>query len=242
MNSLKNLINRSVSIFIPYACPGCGRPGETLVCEECEPKIARIGEPYCKRCGRPLPPGVRETEDCRECRGGDLAYDYCRSVFFYKPPVDEMVKSFKFGRNFAMGRWLRDAACERARNEPEFFSCCESADGLVPVPLHPFRRVWRGFNQSGFFADGFRQVWGTPVMNCLARLRNTPPQSRLPVNERAKNVKGAFGARRKFSLDGKKLILVDDVITTGATISECSRVLKNAGAAEVCVLTIARRV
>jgi competence protein ComFC len=235
------LINRSISIFIPYRCPGCGRRGERLVCEECETKIARIGEPYCKRCGRPLPPGVHETDSCRECRGG-LDYDFSRSVFFYKPPVDEMVKRFKFGRNFAMGGWLRDAACERARSEPDFFSCCESADGLVPVPLHPIRRVWRGFNQSGFFADGFHRVWGTPVMNCLSRLRNTLPQSRLTVKERAENVKGAFGVRRNFSLDGKKLVIVDDVMTTGATVRECSRVLKNAGALEVCVLTVARRV
>jgi ComF family protein len=239
-----DLFNRALSVFIPYTCPGCGKPCEKLICDECAPKAARIAAPYCEICGRPLPPGVSDTSGCRKCRDGAVEFDRCRSVFFYRPPVDAMVKRFKFNRNFAMGRWLRDAACERAAREPEFFEGCEcgSADAVVPVPLHPFRWLRRGFNQSEFFADGFKQAWGIPRLDCLVRKRNTRPQSLLPVKERAKNVRGAFAVRKGARIEGRKLILVDDVMTTGATIDECSKVLKKAGAARVCVLTIARRV
>jgi len=239
--SISDFANRAVSIFLPYGCPGCDRPGERLLCGDCESKIARIGEPYCRLCGRPLPPGVTQTDDCRECRDGAVEFDRCRSALLYRPPVEEMVRRFKFRRNFTMGARLRDDACERARRDPDFFPGFEAADALVPVPLHPFRRLRRGFNQSEFFADGFREVWGKPVYYCLARVRNTAPQSRLPPAERAKNVRGAFVVKKSAVVEGKRLVLIDDVMTTGATVNECAKALKKAGAAEVFVLTVARR-
>ncbi len=244
MIALRNttrLLTRIVSLFIPYKCPGCGTAGEHFICPECDKKIKRIAEPYCKRCGRPLPPGVRETADCRECREAKMKFDVCRSVFQYQPPVDELVRKFKFSRNFAAGRRLMDGACEIALSDPEYFAGFDASAGIVPVPLHPFRYIRRGFNQSEYFSEGFSRMWSVEIMPCLIRRRHTRPQSLLPLKERAKNVRGAFSVRKNTALSGKRIILVDDVMTTGATIRECSRILKEAGAGEVYVLTIARR-
>ncbi len=244
MNVLQNTFSlsaRIATLFIPYRCPGCGTVGERLVCPECEKKIKRIAEPYCKTCGRPLPPGVRETTDCRECRGAKLKFDVCRSVFHYQPPVDELVKKFKFRRNFAAGRRLMDGVCEIARSDPEYFAGFDASAGIVPVPLHLFRYIRRGFNQSEYFSESLSRMWSVKVMPCLIRRRHTRPQSLLPLKERAKNVRGAFAVKKNTVLSGKRIVLVDDVLTTGATIKECSRVLKEAGAGEVYVLTIARR-
>jgi ComF family protein len=201
-----------------------------------------IVEPYCKRCGRPLPPGVHETADCRECRDAKLPFDICRSVFYYSPPVDELIKKFKFKHNFAAGRWLLDGACVRATMQPDYFPGFGAADGVAPVPLHPIRTLQRGFNQSEYFAATLGAQWRVAQMPCLVRRRYTRPQSRLPLKEREKNVRGAFAVKKNAPVAGKKLILVDDVMTSGATVYECARVLKEAGAAEVYIFTIARRI
>ncbi|MFA6447992.1 MAG: ComF family protein [bacterium] len=226
---------------MPFKCPGCGAVGESFLCRECEKKTAAVVEPYCKRCGRPLPPGVSETADCKECRDSDLPFDLCRSVFFYAPPVDELIKKFKFKRNYTAGRWLLDGVCIRAQFQPGFFPGFDSADGIVPVPLHPLKILQRGFNQSEFFADGFGRQLKVEQMPCLVRRRYTRPQSLLPLKEREKNVRGAFAVSRNAPIAGKKLILIDDVMTSGATVYECARALKEGGAAEVYIFTIARR-
>jgi competence protein ComFC len=242
LKPIKSYASRAAALAMPYKCPGCGEVIEKFICLECEKKTAAIVEPYCKRCGRPLPPGVKETSDCRECRDADIPFDLCRSVFYYSPPVDELIKRFKFKRNYAAGRWLLDGACIRIQFQPGFFPGYESADGIVPVPLHPIKAIQRGFNQSEYFAHELGQRWNVAWMPCLARRRYTRPQSRLPLKEREKNVRGAFVVKKKAPVSGRKLILIDDVMTSGATVYECARVLKEAGAAEVYIATIARRV
>ena len=118
LKRLNNIASRAVALFMPFRCPGCGVTGESFICRECEKKTMAIVEPYCKRCGRPLPPGVHETSDCRECRDVGLPFDICRSVFYYSPPVDELIKKFKFKRNYTAARWLLDGACIRAQVQP----------------------------------------------------------------------------------------------------------------------------
>jgi ComF family protein len=244
MFSLRNAISNlrdAAAIFLPVKCLCCGESGGMIVCEECERKTITVSPPYCGLCGRPLPPGVRFADDCSECRSG-TPLDSCRSPFVYAPPVDELVKQFKFNGNYAAGDYLLKAALERAQTDRELFALFPECDAIVPVPLHPIRRIRRGFNQSEHIARGFSRLWGIPISKTLARRRNTPPQSKLSKQERMRNVSGAFALRKSSDARGKKVILVDDVMTTGSTMKECARILKEGGAAEVHGLTLARRV
>jgi len=234
-------IRHLVAGVLPYECPGCGARGDSLVCGACRGNMAAIREPYCRTCGRPLPPGVQYKEDCRDCVEGSFHFDRCRSVFLYEPPVSGIVKRFKFRKNVHLGDFLCAAMAEIMEREPEMFGDFCGADAIAPVPLHPFRLVWRGFNQAEMLARGASKVLGVRVLKCLVRKRNTRPQSRLDVKQRAANVKGAFAVRGGVDVAGKRIIIVDDVMTTGATVNECSKVLLGAGAEEVFVLTAARR-
>ena len=129
-----------------------------------------------------------------------------------------------------------------ARGCQEFFRDC-SLDGIVPVPLHPKRLRWRGFNQAVLLAREVGREWRLPMDPfVLRRSRNTSPQTQLPEEERRKNVRRAFEIAAEKSVKGKSLLLVDDVYTSGATVNECSRTLMRAGAKEVYVLTLARAV
>jgi len=124
----------------------------------------------------------------------------------------------------------------------EFFRECP-LDRIIPVPLHPKRLRWRGFNQALILAREVGRLWRLPVDPfILRRSRETPPQTELSEEERTKNVRGAFAVDPRKSVEGESLLLVDDVYTSGATVNECSRALQRAGAKEVHVLTLARTV
>jgi len=241
-NSMLDFSRSVLSGIIPYTCPGCGRPGKELVCPDCERKIKYIGEPWCRVCGRQLPPGVSFTDGCRECEGGGFHFDRCRSAMAYEGAVDGAVKKFKFHRNVHMGYYLCRKMSDFISEQGEMFEPLRKADALVPVPLHPFRFLRRGFNQSEMIAREASGALGVPVLPCLARTRHTRPQSLLKAEERIENVQGAFAVKKKYDLPGMRLVVVDDVMTTGATVNECSRVLGEAGAEEVHVLTAARRI
>jgi ComF family protein len=150
-----------------------------------------------------------------------------------------VVQKFKYGRKVALGKPLGELM---ARGCEEFLAGC-NAEIIVPVPLHPRRLRWRGFNQSVLLARQIGRAYNLPL-DCftLYRKMDTPPQTQLPEEERRKNMRGAFALSRKTAVKGKCLLLVDDVYTSGATVNECSRVLKQGGAREVFVLTLARAV
>jgi len=116
-----------------------------------------------------------------------------------------------------------------------------AVDCLVPVPLHPSREAERGFNQSMLLASRVSRRWGIPIVSrALRRQRPTPPQTDLDADERRRNVKGAFAVSRPGAVNGQHVLLIDDVFTTGATVSECARLLLDAGARTVGVLTVSR--
>lgn len=142
----------------------------------------------------------------------------------------DLLHAFKYGRRRALaeplGAWLRSTGAELLAD----------ADAVVPVPLHPWRRLRRGFNQ----ADDLAQELGLPVWRILRRTRHGPPQATLPASRRTANVRGAFAAHRGVDLRHLTVVLIDDVMTTGETMRECGRALKEAGAMRVCALTVAR--
>jgi ComF family protein len=200
-------------------------------------KLHFLSDPLCAHCGVPLDLAVEEGQLCGACLVRPPAYDRARAALAYGDVSRDLVLALKYqGRRDSLdllARWMASAGGD----------LLEDADLIVPVPLHYFRLVRRGFNQSVWLAAALaRRSRGDLVVDALKRVRATPIQGGLSAEGRRRNVQGAFRVRksREALLNGKRILLVDDVLTTGATAEACSRVMKRAGANCVDVLTLAR--
>jgi len=223
----------------PRNCPGCGkacdRPGHH-VCSACQallPWMETGG--HCTVCGVV---SAVDTHDfvCDACRADPPAYDRARAAFRFAEPVRQMILDFKFARAVHLAEDLAEALAGAARTWLE----AEAVDLVVPVPLHPNRFRERGYNQSALLAEPLAERLDRRFdLTSLVRVRDTPHQSRLDAKERRANLRGAFSCRGAY-VRGRTVLLVDDVATTGTTLSACAEALKRAGAARVWCLTLAR--
>jgi ComF family protein len=228
-----------LDVALPPLCPSCRTPlgdGHGL-CAGCWAKLSFIEPPYCARLGIPFVydpgPGLLSMEAI----ANPPSYDRARAAVRYDDVARALVHKFKYSDHMElagmMGAWMARAGRELT---------CE-ADALVPVPLH-WRRLWaRRFNQSAALAAAISKVASVPVLTeSLKRVRATPQQVGLDKGERAENVSGAFKVPPECKPDiaGRRLILIDDVLTSGATVDACARALLRAGAAHVDVLVFAR--
>ena len=230
---------RILDLGLPPLCPTCREPvaDPGAVCSQCWSKLSFISRPYCERLGIPFAydpgPGVLSMEAIAD----PPSYNRARAAVRYDETARTMVQAFKYGDRLdlapAMGRWMATAGRE----------LLGEADALVPVPLH-WRRLWsRRFNQAATLAQTVSRISDVPVAHdLLKRMRATRQQVGLTQAERARNVQGAFRVPREARGDvrGKRLLLVDDVLTSGATLDTCARILLRAGAASVDVLVFAR--
>jgi ComF family protein len=188
-------------------------------------------------CGLPFPHAVGDGAVCPECARGGRSWTRGRAVLRYDKYSRGLVLGLKHGDRTHLARGL-GRLMRRTGEE-----VLEGADLLVPVPLHWSRLFSRRYNQAALLAHVIHAEGGPPVApDWLVRSRRTPSQGRLGPLARARNVRGAFALQPGREVAGKRLVLVDDVLTTGATVEECARVLCRAGAAEVAVLTLARAV
>ncbi|HZP79954.1 MAG TPA: ComF family protein [Pseudolabrys sp.] len=224
---------------LPPLCISCREPvgAGAGLCPTCWAKLSPIEEPYCPRLGTPFAydpgPGTLSMEAIAD----PPAYERARAAVRYDDVARKLVHSLKYSDRLdlapVMGRWMARAGRD----------LLAGADGLIPVPLH-WRRLWaRRFNQSAALALHISEQCGVPVLaEGLKRVRSTVQQVGLSKSERAGNVQGAFSVppRAKTDIVGRRLILVDDVLTSGATLEACARTLMRAGAAQVDVLVFAR--
>jgi ComF family protein len=186
-------------------------------------------------CGLPFPHPIGEDALCGNCARERPAWDQARAVLRYDKRSRGLVLGLKHGDHThvarAFGRWMQRAGSE----------VLTGADLLVPVPLHWTRLFRRRYNQAALLAHAIRAAGGPDVAaDWLVRRRRTPVQGHLGPAARERNVRGAFALRPRRSIAGKRVVIVDDVMTTGATVEECARVLRRAGAASVGVLILAR--
>jgi ComF family protein len=233
----RRLVAPVLAVVFPSACPACGRllthPGRGPLCEPCWQGLPRHRAGVC-RCGLPLPPGLSL---CGRCRRGRQPFSAGASLGPYEGSLRVVLHSLKYsGRRRAAKRLalalLEDAAVD---------GLVRGSDVLVPVPLYPRRLRERGFNQSALLAGELGRRCGRPACaDALVRRRDTRPQAGLTAAARRKNVRDAFAVRRRASVAGRVVTLVDDVVTTGATAMACARVLTAAGAKEVRLLSVAR--
>ena len=228
-----------LDLALPPLCPACREPlgGDGGLCAACWSKLSFIAPPYCERLGIPFVydpgPGILSMQAIAD----PPAYTRARAAVRYDDVARDLVHAFKYGDRLdlapVMGRWMAKAGAPLLAD----------ADALVPVPLH-WRRLWaRRFNQAAALAKVMAQTTGVPVeVDLLRRTRATPQQVGLARAERARNVEGAFKvpAERRAAVKGRRFVLVDDVLTTGATVDTCARALLRAGARDVDVVVFAR--
>lgn len=228
--SIDWLKRQATELFFPGSCVGCGKEG-AFVCSLCRAKLPYIRGAVCSCCGRP----ITNADTCAECRSSPLQVDGIRAPFSFDGIMRSAIHYFKYRRIRALAKPLA-----------EFLYAYVQANGvraevLVPVPLHRDKLKERGYNQAELLARGLGKLTGWPVEAAsLVRVKDAPPQARTAsARERRQNVKGAF-ACKDTHLQGKAVLLIDDVCTTGATINACAEVLKKLPATSVWALTVAR--
>lgn len=233
-------LRRLVDSMLPPRCLHCQAivEGEAALCPECWPLFDFLSAPLCHSCGFPFEydPGPADTQ-CAACLAHPPHFDRARSVLVYGEHSRQIILDFKHGDRTwpapAFGRWLARAGAELTAE----------ADIAAPVPLHRSRLYARRYNQASLLAQALGRATGLAVQpDLLARHRATPSQGHMSPTARRRNVQGAFRLRPGFEelVRDRRVLLVDDVLTTGATAGECARTLKRAGAAAVDVLTLAR--
>jgi len=227
-------------LCFPARCLICGQglPGdpETRFCVKCEAGIRLLREPCCLKCGRPFFNGAGASHLCSVCLTHDWHYARAHGVICYDPRIAPLIHAVKYH-----GQTAPLPSFAALKKRLPHLDDCETARVIVPVPLHADRLRRRGYNQSLRLARAlFPHLRHRIDTGALERWRPTRPQTGLPGPARRRNIKGAFRVVRPEKIAGQRVLLLDDVYTTGATVNECARVLVQAGAAEVRVLTLAR--
>jgi ComF family protein len=238
-DNVKKLVWRAVDTVLPPRCPISGdmvdRQG--MIAPAGWARLSFIAAPYCAACGIPFEYGMEEGGQCMACLEHPPLFGRARAALRYDEASREMILGFKHGdKTYTVASFvpmLRQAGRE----------VLEAADVLVPVPLHPYRLIRRRYNQAALIAQALAADSGLSHWPAaLRRVRSTPTQGHLNAQERRKNVRKAFAVNPAFAggLKGRRVVLIDDVYTSGATVHECTKVLQKAGVAGVDVLTVAR--
>ncbi len=234
MNDIRSLLLQlfwqSVDLLFPPYCAGCRRPG-TRWCATCQAAVQLLPETVCPSCGQSVP---QVGERCAACRLHPPAFDVLRSWAVFASPLQEALHTLKYRRNLGVGEALARQMAPFVRNlgwQTEVF---------IPIPLSDVRLKERGYNQVGLVARPLAWLLGWRYQpQALTRIRATRSQVGLSVAERRSNVRDAFQARPSL-VQGRRVTLIDDVATTGATLDAAAQALRRAGAAEVRAITIAR--
>jgi ComF family protein len=204
-----------------------GASGDRLLCEACERELPATAS-ACPRCALAGPGDM----ECGACLADPPHYDASRAAFTYAYPVDALIQAFKYGGQLALAGWF-------ARKLQQRIGETAGIDLIVPLPLHPRRLAERGFNQAAEIAKVLSRASGIRMDARIAsRVRNTAPQAELPWRERAANMRRAFSCEH--DLAGLSIAVIDDVMTTGATLNEFARTLKQSGASAVQNWVVAR--
>jgi competence protein ComFC len=228
-----------VSLLYPPTCAICSASvaAKEYLCDDCHAKAPRIVPPFCAKCSEPFAGAITDAFTCANCAHRTLHFDAAVAAYRSRGIVRRIVLDFKYGRQIHLRhlvvRWLF-AALDDVRLRGRRF------DVLVPVPLHPARQRERGFNQATLLAESLAAQTSIPIKPALERVRYTTTQTVFDRTERMQNLHDAFRLRKNANVRDLHVLLIDDVLTTGSTLSECARVLRRGGALSVHAATAAR--
>lgn len=230
---MRKWVDRVLNILYPKRCPICHKILKTsslLICGECAGKITPVAGARCFLCGNP----VREDEEyCVGCLGKKRSFDQGKGIFFYDEQMKASILRYKYDGRRQYGDFYAKAMYIYTQKEIEIWK----PDVIVPVPLHPRKKRMRGFNQAEDLAVKLSRYTHIPAdTEMLKKVKDTKSQKKIDEKERRKNLKGAFKASCR--VKGKKILVVDDVYTTGSTMDETASCLKDAGAEKVYFLTV----
>lgn len=227
---MRDLIN----LFFPPACLVCGQRLDEqvqVVCELCEAKMSMIGQNVCLVCGSENP-----EIPCSVCAEEHFSFASASSVFKFQGPVKDLIHELKYHGYESPAGYFALPLSEMIESKPEL----QNHDFICAVPLHRVRRRERGYNQSDLIAYATSLIAGIPYAEPVYRRIYTHSQTLLSRAHRKTNLKNAFKLKKNADVNGKKIIVIDDVFTTGSTLNEITKTLLNAGAAKVTALTVAR--
>ena len=240
-NQNASLWDSAANLLFPAICSVCGEErataGEGYVGPRCVAQIERILPPYCQRCGLPVPGDVNHDFTCSNCDGLELAFSYARAAIRASPLVLGLIHRFKYDRHLWLEPLLGDLLCSAASSD----LAARGWDCLIPVPLHSLKMREREFNQSERLSRFLTKRLGIPTeIDWVLRSEPTTTQTHLGRKDRVANVRRAFTARPGIQIQNRRCVVIDDVLTTGATASAVSAVLRRMGALDVIVWTLAR--
>lgn len=230
-----------LNFIYPPVCQICQEhradADEGYVCAECLGKVPLLKAPYCSKCGTPFEGAITNEFQCSNCTELELEFSFARAAVVTNPVMLEVIHKYKYARALWFEPFLSGLLARQAA--PELLPGQWSM--IVPVPLHPPKEREREFNQAERLAGGLAKALNIPVnKKLLRRVKPTTTQTMLTREQRTANMRNAFSYHGQENLAGEKIILVDDVLTTGATTSACAKVLRKAGAGEIGVWTVAR--
>ena len=226
-------------IFFQNGCIVCGRTTSSAVCTDCSNSIRYIQQPYCTKCGQPFTTHSGISHVCYDCIKGKNKFTLSRAVFEYNGAIVKLIHRFKFGDRVNLSSFFS----EELRKLYDAHFAAKDITAILPVPLSTHRLKHRSYNQTQLLAEALSRKLSIPVFpQVLEKIKETLPQSRLSAKKRRENVKDAYAVADRASLKGKRVLLIDDVITTGATVNACTKALLHAGIEQVYVTAIAMRV
>jgi ComF family protein len=243
---VKPWLDAVLDLLFPAICPVCDVRSDDRhrrpFCRGCWAALPLLTESGCRVCGRRFV-GLPADLACDGCRRDPPAFAYARAAAVYQDGMRAAIHALKYRGRTAVAAPLADLLAEAG---PRLLAAPGvptrvPVDAIVPVPLHPARLAERGFNQAELLAASCARAWKVPLLTrALTRTRPTAPQTDLDAEARRRNVAGAFAVARPSEVAGRRLLLVDDVLTTGSTVSAAARALRKSGAAPVGVLVLAR--
>lgn len=234
-NILNNLSETILNIIYPPTCPICGkivRVYNNQICETCKKQVRYIKEPLCKKCGKQLI--VKEQEYCYDCSRKEHLYTKGIALWAYDSNVKKSIYNFKYNNKREYAKVYAEEMILRNRQQILNWN----VDAIIPIPLHKSKLRSRGFNQAEVLAKEIAKQLGLPMyQNLVKRVKKTLPQKALNDKQRINNLKNAFKIE-EFDVKLKKVILIDDIYTTGVTIDSVTEILKKAGITEVYFITV----
>ena len=237
---IKTLTLRLIDAIYPAMCQICGIRLESVntrfLCEDCREQIEHNKQPFCAKCGRHLEWDVKGQDFCADCMHTRFSFARAQSACLYTGTTKKCIQLLKYSKRLCLLRPLSELLKDFAIKHVDI----KRFDWVVPVPLHRTTFANRGFNQAHLLAKGLARDFRLKVFTGLKKSQVSESQSKLTQDRRRKNIKGAFTINNGRALKNKSALLIDDVLTTGSTANECSRILRYAGAKYVEVLTLAR--
>ena len=237
--AIPRIVDAATSLFYPATCVVCSANVERsqYLCGDCRERAPRIVPPFCAKCSEPFSGAITQTFRCANCEHRTLHFDCAVAAYRSRGLVRKVLHQFKYGKQrhlrYPIAKWLGESLHDPRLRGRHF-------DVIVSVPLHPTRERERGFNQAALIAELLAPSAAVPMRPVLERVRYTTTQTAYDRAERMENLRDAFRLRKKQDVRGLHVLLIDDVLTTGSTLSECARVLRRAGAVSVHAATAAR--